>query len=363
METRYDFVPIQARMTSEGYLVDSPVLTRTGVFEYRNPDGSIRRELRRPETVFDAAHLASIKGKPITDQHRGMISAENVRQHQIGTVLSEGRQDGANLVADIIIHDPTAVLKGGSRQLSLGYQVKIKDGPGEYNGEHYDCEQEEIICDHLAVVPRGRAGPVARLNMDEAEAAEEIQEIEMANTPAGSVRCDNVSYEVPIQVQHYLTRQDEALTAEKAKTSAETTRADRAEAQVDDLKQQLETARGEVAKVRADALAQARARLELESQATKAGATFKADASDREIREAVIRKIRGADVDLSGRSDDFVDGRFQAVMEDCARADAANASQRQAVNGHTDKPADRADTTDPLAAKIARLGTAWKGAA
>ena len=48
---RYDRVPIGAKFTEDGYLEDSPVLTRTGVFVYRDGNGKERRELRRPEDV------------------------------------------------------------------------------------------------------------------------------------------------------------------------------------------------------------------------------------------------------------------------------------------------------------------------
>ena len=43
--------------TDEGYLIDHPILTSCGIFEYTNPDGSIRRELRLPEHVFEEKSL------------------------------------------------------------------------------------------------------------------------------------------------------------------------------------------------------------------------------------------------------------------------------------------------------------------
>ncbi len=50
---RLDSIPlVKATYTPEGYLEDTPILTSTGIFEYTNPDGSIRRELRLPEEVF-----------------------------------------------------------------------------------------------------------------------------------------------------------------------------------------------------------------------------------------------------------------------------------------------------------------------
>ena len=50
---RFDSMPVpRAYFTPEGYLKDRPILTSCGIFEYTNPDGSTRRELRLPEDVF-----------------------------------------------------------------------------------------------------------------------------------------------------------------------------------------------------------------------------------------------------------------------------------------------------------------------
>lgn len=43
--------------------MDHPILTSCGIFEYANPDGSIRRELRLPEEVFNDKSLESYEGK------------------------------------------------------------------------------------------------------------------------------------------------------------------------------------------------------------------------------------------------------------------------------------------------------------
>ena len=40
---RLDSLPLnQTYFTPEGYLMDRPILTSTGIFEYTNPDGSVR---------------------------------------------------------------------------------------------------------------------------------------------------------------------------------------------------------------------------------------------------------------------------------------------------------------------------------
>lgn len=79
---RLDSIPlVKATYTPEGYLEDTPILTSTGIFEYTNPDGSIRRELRLPEEVFKPESLASYCGKPICITHdAGLITKDNVHE-------------------------------------------------------------------------------------------------------------------------------------------------------------------------------------------------------------------------------------------------------------------------------------------
>ncbi len=167
MEQRFDSIPLSdTYFTPEGYLIDNPILTRVGIFEYHNPDGTIRRELRLPEEVFAAESLASYKGKPIILTHEaGLVNTDNVQQEHIGTVLSEGVQDGENVRAQIVIHDAES-LSSGLRELSLGYTQTPEETPGIWNGQRYDAIQRDIRINHLALVQKARAGEQARLNID-----------------------------------------------------------------------------------------------------------------------------------------------------------------------------------------------------
>ena len=153
--------------TAEGYLVDHPILTTTGIFEYKQDDGSIRRELRLPEYVFEEESLKSYKGKPIIITHdAGSVDKDNVEEEQIGTILSEGYKDGDNVRAEIIIHDTNTMKASGLKELSVGYSLDTIEDPGEWNGQHYDAIQTNIRVNHLALVFKARAGNKARLNID-----------------------------------------------------------------------------------------------------------------------------------------------------------------------------------------------------
>lgn len=156
--------------TEEGYFVDHPIVTTCGIFEYKNTDGSTRRELRLPEYVFDEKSLQSYKGKPIIITHdAGEVNKDNVHREQVGTIMSAGYRDGDSVRCEIIIHDTNALKRCGLKELSLGYSLDTEDTSGIWQGEPYDCIQKNIEINHLALVEEARAGETARLNMDSKE--------------------------------------------------------------------------------------------------------------------------------------------------------------------------------------------------
>lgn len=167
-EQRFDSISLdKTYYTKEGYLVDHPIVTTCGIFEYKNDDGSTRRELRTPEHVFAESSLKSYRGKPIIITHdAGSVNKNNVRHEQIGTIMSNGIPDGDGVRCEIIIYDTDALKRCGLRELSLGYSVDKVDIPGTWKGEPYDCIQTNIEINHLAIVADARAGGTARLNID-----------------------------------------------------------------------------------------------------------------------------------------------------------------------------------------------------
>lgn len=164
---RYDSIPLKATYTAEGYLRDTPIVTSVGIFDYHNEDGSIRKELRLPEHVFAPESLKSYKGKPVIVTHdAGTVNKNNVEQEAIGTILSDGIRDGNDVRAEIIIHDTDELKRCGLKELSLGYSLDLIEEPGEWQGQHYDAIQTNIMINHLALVSNARAGEQARLNID-----------------------------------------------------------------------------------------------------------------------------------------------------------------------------------------------------
>ena len=184
--TRLDSIKVdETYYTNEGFLIDHPIVTTVGIFEYMNPDGSIRRELRLPEEVFAPESLESYKGKPIIVTHRaGRVTTDNVEKETIGTMLTAASKDGENVRVEIVIHN-TDALKTGLRKLSLGYDLDLDETPGEWNGQPYDAIQRNIRVNHLALVSAARAGEQARLNIDEKENLTGGPEMEQNKTDSG----------------------------------------------------------------------------------------------------------------------------------------------------------------------------------
>jgi len=343
---RFDRMPLRATRTSEGFVQDTAVLTRTGIFEYRQPNGSIRREYRPPDEVFHADSLASYKGKPITIGHPGLVTSKNAKLHTCGACLGEGRADGNDVLGDLMIYD-TSAIDAGAKELSNGYTLDLDETPGEVNGERYDAVQRNIRVNHIALVPRGRAGN-ARLNLDAAD-ADTTEEDNPMPTNMVQVRLDSgLSYEAAPEVANALQASRDALTAARGDTDKERARADAAEAKLKDAEAATD-------KVRQDAAVAAKARLKLEDSATKVGAEFKQDATDTEIRTAVIKKVRGDSFDLTGKSDGYIEAAYDlAVAEKAQRQDAVAHQRHEITPPAGSQPEVRQDARSARERMIAR---------
>lgn len=165
----------KTEITEEGYLITSAIVTRTGVFTYRNGDGSTRKELRHPDEVFTPDSLESMKLKPITNDHPmdKIVTAQNVSELSIGNIGETIKINSPFVLAKLCIKNAEIIelIRNEEKQeLSLGYMVDLVEEPGEFDGEEYTHRQTNIQYNHLALVERGRAGPMARIQLDNNDA-------------------------------------------------------------------------------------------------------------------------------------------------------------------------------------------------
>jgi hypothetical protein len=160
----------ERRRTPQGGLVARANLTRTGVFSYRMPDGSTRRELRHPDEVFEKDSLATYPHAPLTIDHPGRVTPDNWKEHTVGHV-AESKREGDFVAGDVHVQDGNAIEQadaGKLREVSCGYQCEIDPTPGDYKGDGYDVVQRKIRINHVALGPAGwgRMGPEVRLHLD-----------------------------------------------------------------------------------------------------------------------------------------------------------------------------------------------------
>lgn len=135
------------------------ILGHVGVQQYHGKEVGIEDAemidvVREAEDVFDEDSLASMDGKPITLYHpEEMVTSENFKKYAVGFIRNVHR-DGDNVLGDLVINDMDAIEKiisGDLKDLSLGYQAKlVPTGDGR-------LKQKNIVINHLAIVPEGRA--------------------------------------------------------------------------------------------------------------------------------------------------------------------------------------------------------------
>lgn len=160
-------------LTPEGFLLCEDVpLARTGMMIYgpdetpvdAGPDGLVKI-FRDPEEVFRPETIASLLGKPVTNDHPDEdVTPENWKELALGTAINIRRGEGAYddlLIGDLLVTDKEGIkeiLENNKIEISLGYDAdyeEVRPGVGR---------QLNIICNHIALVDQGRCGPRCAVN-------------------------------------------------------------------------------------------------------------------------------------------------------------------------------------------------------
>lgn len=303
-------------VTDAGFVKVPAYATRVGVFKYRRPDGSILRELRPADEVFNGDSMKSLEGVPLTNDHPFvMLTPENAKQFTVGFTGDRAEREGDFLRIPVTILDAETIsrAKAGIREVSCGYLCELEESPGTFDGEPYDVIQRNIRYNHLALVDQGRAGPDARLRMDSADA---IQEHERKNMK--KITIDGKEFEVADEVAAAFDSMTAKVTEltdkcgglEKNKDEVQA-KADASDAEVKRLGAEIEN----IKKAHTDGLNDAvKARVAVVTAATPILKDQNFDAmTDLEIKRAVVKADCGQD--FADKSDDYVAARFDMVVE------------------------------------------------
>ncbi len=123
------------------------------------PDKAYRL-LRDPEELRKAA--PTFNNKPILNQHIGVSVIDPPKDAIIGSTGESASFDGTYLKNSMVIWDVDSIMgieTERQKENSSSYRWRLDLTPGVYEGEAYDGVMRDIVCNHVAIVPSGRAGP------------------------------------------------------------------------------------------------------------------------------------------------------------------------------------------------------------
>jgi len=350
-----------ARVTDTGYLEARARTARTGVQLYTGdemgrPDMETVRVYRPETSVFDRASLETFAGIPITLGHPPrMVTSETWKDDAVGEALDEVLRDGEWLRVGLRIKDAEAVklVQDGMRELSVGYAARIEWADGVTpDGEPYDAIQRDIEANHIAIVPRARAGRGARIGDGDAGKDRapwgaspltiDRKDVNMADAiKTRTVLIDGLSVETTDagaqaleKLQGVIADRDQALTdaqtAHEKAIAAKDAEIAKKDAEIEDLKaKQLDEAALDArVAARADLIGKAKA---IAKDVNTVGLT------DADIRKAVVVHKLG-DAAVKGKSDAYIEARFDVLAEDAGKPDpvaASLASRKPATDAAT----------------------------
>lgn len=340
-----DYVKLDSKNLDEdestGFLKVMANLTRTGIFTYfeKSPDGTIKiiRQLRLPEEVFSEASMASLEGLPATNMHPSeLVNTANANDYVVGMTsdtpkkvllpVSNGDESEEYVQQKVTFFDSDTIqeIKDGKKlEMSLGYTCFLDEQAGEWKGQKYDCIQREIRYNHLALVERGRAGPMARVLTDSKDSESELNfvcdGIEFYNEDKKGdmmkvIIVDGKEYKASEELASAVSKMQEGFAELSKNLDAEKSENEKLQAKVDEYGEKLKEVKDEAGKEEfAKAVA---ARVSLEKKAEKFLGEVKLDGlSDIEVKKEVIKKLR-PETKLDDKSDAYVEARFDVAIED-----------------------------------------------
>jgi len=352
-------------MTPAGYLVVPANLTSVGVFEYRDTSGNVSRELRHPDDVFAADSLQTLNLVPVTDMHpAASVNSDTAHMVQRGAVGNDVRADGDFVAATVSVTDKNLInaVKAGRHEVSCGYQCDVTNESGEFKGKPYDRRQTNIRYDHVAIVPRGRAGREVRLRMDGAHQVSADRGDE-EDTTMIKITLDGKEFEVAEDLKAALEAEMSKLKASAGEQPKKDAADARAEAQKLQGRADALAAENErLKKQHTDAADPVRVReavqkrVGLERNASRFLGEQKLDAmDDLAVMKAVIAKVH-PEQKLDGKSDEYVTGAFEFILSAVqSETGVTQLGQALASGGNA-----RNDGETAHAAMLKRNQEAWK---
>lgn len=317
--------------TAEGYLIATARVARTGVQQYLASElgdvaaaagfkpNDVVRVLRSEKEVFDEASLRTITRLPVTIDHpKEHVTADNWSKLSVGEVGDAYATEPEWIVVNPMIKDAAATkaAKTTHKQISMGYTANIV----EYGDKAIaDFEQKTIRYNHLALVPKGRAGDMARIA--DSWGVCPVTDYDPGNSPITRKGASDMELKPVVlgdavaqvavgdiaAVEAYKVAMTKKLAdAEAAKKAAE----DKKDEEIGELKAKLKKAE-DAAVVDVDALVAARSALVAQVKAVDAAIEV-AGKSDAELRKLAVKSKLG-DAAIADASDAEISGMFKVL--------------------------------------------------
>lgn len=211
---RYDRGHLRSAVrTAEGYYLVEGYVSRPGVLEYVEADGSTRRELVLPEELHRADSLETLARKPVTLEHPDeFLTPENVGEHSVGDVDGEVEIERLNGFVRVKMavrrSDGISALDAGICELSPGYTCDLDATPGTHpEFGPYDAIQRNRRYNHTAITRAGRAGPMVRLRKDSAD-AEQVTPFQIQTTQQPTISEEQMTVDIRKMVEEQFARKD-----------------------------------------------------------------------------------------------------------------------------------------------------------
>ncbi|UOT58035.1 hypothetical protein PP651_gp44 [Aeromonas phage ZPAH14] len=174
-------LPSQRKFKDSGAMIAPATIARTGIMEYSAgqlgklfadlPPTQMVKVMTREEDLFCADSLESYRSAPITIGHpEEDVTVENAAELQHGNLDGVPLRDGEQLAGMLVLNTEKAVglVEAGVDQLSSGHDAKLirlNDEDAARLGYH--AYKTNIRCNHIAIVPKGRAGNARIADEDE----------------------------------------------------------------------------------------------------------------------------------------------------------------------------------------------------
>lgn len=357
----------ELKETREGYLVATARVARTGVQLYYASElgdvardagfkpGDVVRVYRHPDEVFAKDSLASITRLPVTVDHPAEdVTAANWQQLAVGEVGDAYATEPEWIVVNPMIKDAgaTKAARTTHQEISMGYSAAIVPAR---DGLEADFEQRGIRYNHLALVPKGRAGEMARIG--DSWGASPVQDFQPGISPTtvkegrmsdqtktvvlGDKAAQGLTADAAAVIEAYkadMTKQLADAVAAKKKSDEEK------DEEIGKLKAEVKKAK-DAAVIDVDALVAARTELVGQVKTMDASIDPKGK-TDAELRKAAVLAKLG-DSMVKDASDAEITGMFKALAKDAATTNpVATALRHGVVNvGDAQSLADKALAT------------------